>query len=200
MFVIGLTGGIGSGKSTVEAEFRRLDIDVIEADTLAREVVAPGEPGLQALVTQLGQDILLADGTLNRRLIRELIFHDPGLRQFVEAVIHPYVQVLIRERLELTTSVYAIVSVPLLLEHNLTAMVNRILVVDTSVELQIARTVARDHVSENDVHAIIATQISREERLARADDIIKNEGTLEALKESVQKQHLYYLSLCNQMV
>lgn len=194
-FVIGLTGGIGSGKSTVLEMFARLGVHTVETDALAHLAVQVGSPALAQLVKNLGKSILTKDGELNRRLLRNMIFDNAVLRQNVEAIIHPFVLQLLNHEIENAKSDYLLVSIPLLFEKNLHSLCNRVLVVDTTPELQIARTTARDKVSSQDVIKIMHTQLSRAEKLARADDILKNDGNLATLEKAVQQLHLFYLSL-----
>lgn len=176
--IIGLTGGIGSGKSTVARAFGELGIGWVDADDVAREVVAVGEPALAAIAEHFGTDVLNSDGTLNRSALRTIIFEDPAQRQWLESVTHPKV----RERLLLhldrlqAQSPYVLLVSPLLFESGQDKLVNRTLVIDVPESLQLARTLARDGVSESQVRAILAAQLPREERLAKGNDVIDNSG------------------------
>ncbi|ASK19096.1 MULTISPECIES: dephospho-CoA kinase [unclassified Halomonas] len=176
--IIGLTGGIGSGKSTVARAFEELGIGWVDADDVAREVVAVGEPALAAIAEHFGSDVLNLDGTLNRSALRSIIFEDPAQRQWLESVTHPR----IRERLLLhldrlqAQSPYVLLVSPLLFESGQDKLVNRTLVIDVPESLQLARTLARDGVSESQVRAILAAQLPREERLAKGNDVIDNSG------------------------
>ncbi|PAU72571.1 dephospho-CoA kinase [Vreelandella alkaliphila] len=176
--VIGLTGGIGSGKSTVARAFGEQGIGWVDADDVAREVVAVGEPALAAIAEHFGTDVLNSDGTLNRSALRTIIFEDPAQRQWLESVTHPQV----RERLLLhldrlqAQSPYVLLVSPLLFESGQDKLVNRTLVIDVPESLQLARTLARDGVSESQVRAILAAQLPREERLAKGNDVIDNSG------------------------
>lgn len=176
--IIGLTGGIGSGKSTVARAFGELGIGWVDADDVAREVVAVGEPALAAIAEHFGTDVLNSDGTLNRSALRTIIFEDPAQRQWLESVTHPQV----RERLLLhldrlqAQSPYVLLVSPLLFESGQDKLVNRTLVIDVPESLQLARTLARDGVSESQVRAILAAQLPREERLAKGNDVIDNSG------------------------
>ncbi|AYF35029.1 dephospho-CoA kinase [Vreelandella alkaliphila] len=176
--VIGLTGGIGSGKSTVARAFGEQGIGWVDADDVAREVVAVGEPALAAIAEHFGTDVLNSDGTLNRSALRTIIFEDPAQRQWLESVTHPQV----RERLLLhldrlqAQSPYVLLVSPLLFESGQDKLVNRTLVIDVPESLQLARTLARDGVSESQVRAILAAQLPREERLAKSNDVIDNSG------------------------
>ncbi|WP_433925097.1 dephospho-CoA kinase [Vreelandella sp. 21] len=176
--IIGLTGGIGSGKSTVARAFGELGIGWVDADDVAREVVAVGEPALAAIAEHFGTDVLNSDGTLNRSALRTIIFEDPVQRQWLESVTHPKV----RERLLLhldrlqAQSPYVLLVSPLLFESGQDKLVNRTLVIDVPESLQLSRTLARDGVSESQVRAILAAQLPREERLAKGNDVIDNSG------------------------
>ncbi|MCD6440078.1 MAG: dephospho-CoA kinase [Halomonas sp.] len=176
--IIGLTGGIGSGKSTVARAFGELGIGWVDADDVAREVVAVGEPALAAIAEHFGTDVLNSDGTLNRSALRTIIFEDPAQRQWLESVTHPKV----RERLLLhldrlqAQSPYVLLVSPLLFESGQDKLVNRTLVIDVPESLQLSRTLARDGVSESQVRAILAAQLPREERLAKGNDVIDNSG------------------------
>ncbi|MCD6003410.1 dephospho-CoA kinase [Vreelandella alkaliphila] len=176
--IIGLTGGIGSGKSTVARAFGELGIGWVDADDVAREVVAVGEPTLAAIAEHFGTDVLNSDGTLNRSALRTIIFEDPAQRQWLESVTHPKV----RERLLLhldrlqAQSPYVLLVSPLLFESGQDKLVNRTLVIDVPESLQLSRTLARDGVSESQVRAILAAQLPREERLAKGNDVIDNSG------------------------
>lgn len=176
--IIGLTGGIGSGKSTVARAFEELGIGWIDADDVAREVVAVGEPALAAIAEHFGTDVLNSDGTLNRPALRTIIFEDPAQRQWLESVTHPKV----RERLLLhldrlqAQSPYVLLVSPLLFESGQDKLVNRTLVIDVPESLQLARTLSQDGVSESQVRAILAAQLPRAERLAKGNDVIDNSG------------------------
>ncbi len=195
MLVIGLTGGIGCGKSAVTDLFSSLGVPVIDADIAAREVVAKGEPALDSLCQLFGSAILNTDGSLNRRQLRDIIFSDPEARQQVETVLHPRIRESMDARLAQLTTPYAITSIPLLLENGLERTVNRVLVVDCSPEEQIRRVRERDRVDTDGVEKIIASQISREKRLAAADDVIVNSGSLEELKTVVDRLDAKYIQL-----
>ncbi|OXS14835.1 dephospho-CoA kinase [Zobellella denitrificans] len=195
-YVVGLTGGIGSGKSTVASLFAELGVEVIDADIIAREVVAPGEPALAAIATHFGQEVLDSQGRLDRRVLRERVFSHPGQKDWLNALLHP----LIRERMIAACAAarppYCLLVVPLLVENGLTTLCQRVLVVDVSPEQQLARTVKRDHSSEQQIRAIMAAQASREQRLAAADDVIDNNGPDPArLKAAVAAMHQKYLAL-----
>lgn len=197
--IIGLTGGIGSGKSTVARAFGELEVGWVDADDIAREVVMPGEPALAAIAQRFGQQILDADGGLNRAALRQIVFSDPEQRRWLESETHPR----IRERLQLRlkelalNSPYVLLVSPLLFESGQDALAQRTLVVDVPEELQLSRTLARDGVSEAQVRAILAAQLSRQERLSRAHDVIDNSGSLEHLQHQVVTLHRRYSTIAH---
>ncbi|WP_249976631.1 dephospho-CoA kinase [Vreelandella olivaria] len=174
--IIGLTGGIGSGKSTVARAFGSLGIGWVDADDIAREVVAPGEPALSAIADRYGAGVLHGDGTLNRAALRTIVFEDPTERQWLESVTHPKVRERLLARLEelKAHSPYVLLVSPLLFESGQYKLVNRTLVIDVPVDIQLQRTLERDGVSETQVRSILAAQLPREDRLAKGDDVIDN--------------------------
>ncbi|NLC20379.1 MAG: dephospho-CoA kinase [Halomonadaceae bacterium] len=175
--IIGVTGGIASGKSTVALAFAALGIPWVDADDVAREVVEPGEPALAEIAARFGEPVLHSDGRLNRRALREIVFAEPTERRWLEGVTHPRIrQRLIAhlERMQAEGAPYVLLVSPLLFESGQSQLVDRCLVIDVPESLQIARTASRDEVGEVQARAIIAAQMSRSERLARADDIIDN--------------------------
>lgn len=192
---IGITGGIGSGKSEVTQRFERLGINVIDTDVVAREVVTVDTPALKAIAEHFGGSILLDTGELNRAKLRDVIFKYPSEKKWLEALLHPIIRTAIVEQLQAAHSPYVILSSPLLLETDQHKLVDRILVVDAPPELQIARATARDNNTEEQIKNIINTQLQRDERLAKADDIIVNHNSLIDLQNQVEKQHDFYLSL-----
>ncbi len=193
--VIGLTGGIASGKTAVSRCFEQLGVPVIDADVVAREVVSPGEPALDAIVKTFGSDVLDSAGRLDRTRVRDLVFGDPERRRALEQLLHPEIRRRMREKLEQLDHDYAVLVIPLLLEAGQTDLVDRVLVVDTPEALQIARAVERDGSTENKIRDIIAAQISRKERLSRADDVIENRGSMEDLLERVGKLDQFYRTI-----
>ena len=195
MFVVGLTGGIGSGKSTVAEMFTALEIDLVDADVAAREVVAPGTPALAEIVEHFGPDILMADGSLDRRELRRVIFHQEQEKHWLETLLHPLIRRWLTQQISDRRSTYCLLISPLLLETGQAEMVDRILVVDVSVETQISRTLARDGGEERTVHAIIAAQIGRSQRLEHGDDIIDNELPVRSLRQRVENLHQQYLTM-----
>ncbi len=194
---VGLTGGIGSGKSTVQTIFVRLEVPVVDADQIAREVVAPGQPALRELVELLGPEILTGTGNLNRSRVRELVFGNTELRRRVEAILHPRIRKTMEDWVQNLETSYCVLSIPLLLETGQTDLVDRILVVDVPRELQIKRASARDHATPEEVARIIDAQLPREERLARADDILRNDTDLRSLENQIRRLHDLYLKLSN---
>lgn len=195
MFILGLTGGIGSGKSAVAACFQKLGVKVVDADIAARRVVEPGMPALQSIAEHFGQKVLQADGTLDRAALRSIIFNDEKQRLWLEQLLHPAIGDWLVAELASASSPYAILESPLLLETTQRKSVKRVLVVDVPEELQISRSTARDDNSREQIEAIIAAQLPRKERLSRADDIIDNSGLLADLAEPVNVLHQKYLKL-----
>jgi dephospho-CoA kinase len=197
MFVVGLTGGIGSGKTAVSDRFKAKGITVVDADVVAREVVEPGTAALASIAGHFGQDILRADGTLDRAALRTKVFQDDSERQWLERLLHPLIGESIFNQLAAATSPYAIFVSPLLIETSQRQLAQRILVVDVPVETQIARTMQRDNNDEAQVRAIVAAQATREQRLAHADDVIVNDQGLAHLDSEVERLHQQYLQMAN---
>ncbi len=195
MFVVGLTGGIGSGKTAVSDRFAELGIAIIDADIAARVVVEPGRPALAEIAEHFGSATLAANGELDRARLRELVFQNAAQRKWLETLLHPLIGTEILAQIQAATSPYAMLVSPLLIETAQRQLAQRVLVVDVPVQTQIARTMARDHNSAAQVQAIIASQASREQRLANADDVISNEQGLEHLNQQVQALHQKYLVL-----
>lgn len=195
MFVIGLTGGIGSGKTTIASTFKSLGIDVINADQLAREVVNPGTEALAAIAERYGSSILQDDDSLDRKKLREIVFSDPEERSWLENLTHPLIASLMREQLDSAKSPYAILESPLLLETTQKDLVDRVLVIDVDRATQLARTQKRDGSSQQTIEAIIASQIPREKRLAAADDVIDNMKNMNEAADEVNRLHADYLEL-----
>lgn len=196
-FVIGLTGGIASGKTTVANLFKQqFKIDIVDADIVAREVVEPGTPGLNAIVEHFGADIAHDDQTLDRAKLREKIFSNPEEKAWLNGLLHPMIREKMIEDLEQVTSDYALLVVPLLVENKLDSLCDRVLVVDVDPQTQISRTVKRDNVSEEQANAILASQASREQRLALADDVVKNNPDDPDLLLQITDLHEKYLAMC----
>ena len=195
MLRIGLTGGIASGKSTVERLFAAHGVPIIDSDVIAREVVASGTPGLAQVRARFGDEVLLADGSLDRRALRRLVFADPAARRDLEAIVHPLIRSGMAERSAAVGGPYQITVIPLLVEGGRRATLDRVLVVDCPEALQIERVMQRDQVTEAEARAILAAQVSRSERLAAADDVIVNDGDAAALQAQVDALHAKYLHL-----
>lgn len=194
--VIGLTGGIGSGKSTVTHYFQELGIEVIDADIIAREVVAIDSPALKAIAEHFGDDYIQADGQLNRGLLRSKIFANELDKLWLNKLLHPLIRSRLISKIAAAKSSYCILVAPLLIENNLLHLVNRVLVIDVSEETQLERTMHRDSSSLKEVKAILASQTSRSERLAVADDIINNDkASLSEIKAMVLSLDKKYLAL-----
>jgi dephospho-CoA kinase len=194
-FIVGLTGGIGSGKSAAADYFRSLGITVVDADVCARIVVEPNKPALKTIAEHFGQEIIQTDGTLDRAALRQKIFADDAERKWLEALLHPLIFEEIWTQLQFATSPYAILESPLLVEAGQQAICQRTLVIDAPEALQLARATARDNNSAAQVKAIMAAQASREQRLAKADDVIVNDRDLAHLHTQVETLHQQYLSL-----
>jgi dephospho-CoA kinase len=195
-FVVGLTGGIGSGKTTVAALFAQLGVTIIDTDQLARDLTAPTEPAYVKIIEHFGNHILLPNNQLDRKALRKIIFADSQQRLWLEKLLHPLIREETRRLVKLATSTYCIAVIPLLLEGAPNPLINRILVVDATEDIQIKRTGVRDNHTETEVKNIMQSQITRSKRLAAADDIIINDGKLADLKPQVVRLHNFYLSLC----
>lgn len=194
--IIGLTGGIASGKTTIANLFQEhFSIDIVDADIIARQVVDIGTPGLSAVIEHFGENILQDDGHLNRGALRERIFADPIEKQWLNATLHPLINQKMTEQLKQVKSPYGLLVVPLLIENQLQSMVDRVLVVDVDEQTQISRTMARDKVNEQQARAILAAQATRAERLATADDVIKNEAKNQQLLPQITELHQKYLAM-----
>lgn len=193
--VVGLTGSIGSGKSTVAHLFSNCGVPVIDADILAKEITMPNTPAYQAIIDRFGDNVLNADGTLDRGGLREIIFHQPEERRWLEALLHPVILMRMQEEIVKLDTPYCIVVIPLLLETESAAFVQRVLVVDIPEETQIERAAVRDKNTQSHIKKIINTQLPRDQRLSRADDIIDNAGTPEDLVQQVETLHQQYLKM-----
>ncbi|QFU21021.1 dephospho-CoA kinase [Shewanella eurypsychrophilus] len=196
-FVVGLTGGIGSGKTTVANLFAEQGIDLVDADIVAREVVEIGSEGLNKLSEHFGTRILKLDSSLNRSALREIIFNNPTHRDWVNKLLHPLIRIEMLKQLDSAVSAYTILIAPLLFENDLDRLVNRTLMVDISTQEQVKRTSTRDSVSQEQVHRIIESQAPRAKKLQRADDVIDNHGEISALKSKVIALHNNYIKLSN---
>ena len=193
--IIGVTGGIGSGKTAVTDYFAHQGITVVDADLAARVVVKPGRPALAAIAERHGSDILADDGSLDRRKLRDIIFKDDREKVWLEQLLHPQIRDQILRELKESSSAYTVLVSPLLVETDQHLMVDRILVVDVPVEIQIKRTMSRDGMTEEQTLAIINKQASREQRQKKADDLIDNSGSLEQLHQQLASLHQNYLQL-----
>ena len=191
--VVGITGGIGSGKSAVTQRFEKHDITVVDADLAARVIVEPGRPALTAIAQHYGADILQPDGCLDRAALRARVFADAEERAWLEQLTHPLIGEEIMNRIEASRSAYTILSSPLLLETSQKELVNCVVVVDVPEDLQLQRTMQRDGNDEAQVKRIMAAQISRAERLAQADIVIDNSRSLSDLDGLVEELHKEFL-------
>jgi dephospho-CoA kinase len=197
-YVVAVTGGVASGKSEVTRRFERFGIHVADADVLARQLVEPQQPALAEIVARFGEGVLGTDGRLDRRALRARIFDDAGARGALEAILHPRIRDALHDETRNAEGAYAIVAIPLLAEaggRNAYPWIDRVLVVDVPPELQVARLVRRDGIDPELAQRMLAAQASGEARLAIADDVIRNDGALEALEERVGTLHQRYLGL-----
>jgi dephospho-CoA kinase len=195
MFKVGLTGGIASGKTRVAEFFAARGVPVIDSDQIAREIVAPGAPALAAIRERFGEGVMAADGNLDRRVLRAIVFADPAARRDLEAITHPAIRARMAELNAQARGPYVINAIPLLTEGGGRRDLDRVLVVDCPEDLQIARVMTRDQVDEAGARAVLAAQASRAARLAIADDVIVNDGDLGALEARVASLHERYLGL-----
>lgn len=194
-WVLGLTGGIASGKSAAAQRFAELGVHVVDADQASRWVVEPGRPALAALVQRYGVALLQADGGLDRGALRKVIFEDAQERRWVEALLHPLIAEEIARSLASATSPYAVFVSPLMVESGQYRTTQRLLVVDAPEAVRVARTLLRDHTTPEQVQAILKAQASREQRLALADDVLVNDRDLAWLHSEVERLHAFYLTL-----
>lgn len=195
MFILGLTGGIGSGKSAASDYFMQQGIVVVDSDVVAREVVLPGQPAWQAIRQRYGDVALLADETLDRDWLRQKIFAEPEERQWLESQTHPRIRAATIQQLQQAQSAYVVLASPLLFESKQSAFVQRSLVIDVPEDIQLQRACARDVNNEEQIRRIMAAQLSRAERLKLADDTVDNSGSLEQLYASLAPLHQRYLEL-----
>ncbi|WP_431223744.1 dephospho-CoA kinase [Serratia sp. L9] len=194
-YIVALTGGIGSGKSTVADAFARLGVSIVDADVIARQIVEPGTPALAAIAAHFGNEMLLADGSLNRPALRQRIFSTPEEKRWLNQLMHPLIHQETQRQLAKARSPYALWVVPLLVENNLQDRADRVLVVDVDSATQLARTMARDGISHQQALNILSAQATREQRLAIADDVIDNNGTAQGITPYVAALHRRYLEL-----
>ena len=188
-FVVGLTGGIGSGKSAATDLFKTHGIDVVDADEVARDVVLPGTTGLQSIVERFGDSVLLSDGTLDRAQLRKLVFTDSTAKDWLNSLLHPLIRERMQQLIVESSSAYCILSVPLLVENKLTTMCNKVVVVDCSESTQLTRAVNRDSSDVETIKNIMDAQATREERLSAADYVLDNNTSLLSLKQQVADLH-----------
>ena len=193
--IIGLTGGIGSGKSAAANFFQNEGINVIDADNLAREVIAQNTPGFKSVVDYFGSNIIDVDGSINRSKLRQEVFDNEQKKKVLESITHPLVRNLMEERIETSKSPYSIIMVPLIFETKSMSAYNRILVIDCDTELQLERATLRDNNSREQIQKILDSQCSREERLSIANDVIPNNDSLDDLKTRSLSMHKFYLGL-----
>lgn len=195
MFTVGLTGGIGSGKSTVANLFAELGVPVIDTDVVARQLTEPGGAALEAIRAAFGEDVILADGMLDRAALRRRVFADAAARRQLEAILHPRIRQMVEQSLSTLDAPYALIVIPLLVETGgYRDVLRRVLVVDCPEALQVARVMARSGLARDEVDAILAAQAGRAERLAAADDVIVNDASAAALRAEVTALHQRYLA------
>lgn len=192
-FIVGLTGGIGSGKSTVSDLFASKGIDIVDADIVAREVVAPNSEGLKAVAARFGEQVCLNNGQLDRQKLREIVFNNTHAKDDLNAILHPLIRQQMLQQLCDSSSQYCILVAPLLFENNLQGLTDQTLAVDVSVETQLNRTVQRDGGNLDTIKGIIAAQISRDDRTRLADDIIDNNRDVSELTQQVNDLHKKYM-------
>ena len=194
-WILGLTGGIGSGKSAAAQHFIDLGVHLVDADHAARWVVEPGRPALAQIAERFGEQVLQADGSLDRAALRQLVFQDEAQRRWLESLLHPLIFQEINQYLARAKSPYAILVSPLLIESGQHKMTQRVLVVDTPEHLQLERSMLRDGASEEQIRAILTAQSGRDERLRYADDVLINDRDLAWLQQEVERLHHFYLTL-----
>ena len=198
MYIVGLTGGIGSGKTTVSQFFLNNNIEVINTDTLAREVVQPGTLALAKIEEKFGAEMLTENKTLNRPRMRNIVFKDDNQKAWLENLLHPLIRDAISRSIAHAKSDYVVLESPLLLETDQHKLVDRILVVDVSSKTQLERTLSRDGGSEDTIKSIIDSQLTRSERLNLADDIVDNERDIQSVRSELESIHKNYLVLARQ--
>jgi len=195
MLIIGLTGGIGSGKSTAAEIFAELGVPVIDTDIIAHELTRPGQPAVEEIAARLGRDVLSVNGDLDRDRLRRLVFQDPQKRLQLEQILHPRILDEVDRRIHQLNAPYCIVVIPLLFEKNLQARVDRTLVIDCPESLQRERVLQRPEMDPTQVDAILQSQLSREARRERADDIVTNTTDLDTLRQQIMGLHARYSAL-----
>lgn len=198
MFVVGVTGGIGSGKTVATDRFAALGITIVDADVASRTVVEPGSSALQKISEHFGSQILQRDGSLDRAALRHIIFSDVAEKSWLEQLLHPLIAIEIQNQLHSATSPYVIFVSPLLIESKQNGFCDRVLVIDAPEEVQLQRTMQRDNNNAEQVQRIIASQASREFRRQHADDVIENTGSIDYLTQQVAALHARYLQLAQE--
>lgn len=197
-FVVGISGGIGSGKTTVTDLFAKLGVEVIDADVIAREVVEPGTPALAAIVAKFGESVLDQAGSLDRAKLRTLVFEDGEVKNWLNQLLHPAIRQQMLLQTQQAQTSYCLLSVPLLVENKLYEMVDRVVIVDVDEQTQFQRTLVRDKTNEQQIRAIMRAQATRQQRLAVADDVIDNNGKVDNLTVQVDALHKKYMQLAAQ--
>ena len=197
MFVVGLTGGIGSGKTVASDRFEELGVKVVDADIASRVVVEIGKPALSSIEDEFGSDVISDDGSLNRAKLREIIFKDDEAKSWLESLLHPLIGQHILDEIASATSKYVILVSPLLFETTQFQMCNRTLLIDVPKDIQILRTAKRDKVPESQVEKIIASQMDRDQKIGKADDVIVNDGEIGDLISKIDKIHQRYIELAD---
>ena len=197
MFVVGLTGGIGSGKTVASDRFEELGVKVVDADIASRVVVEIGKPALSSIEGQFGSDVISDDGSLNRAKLREIIFKDDEAKSWLESLLHPLIGQHILDEIASATSRYVILVSPLLFETTQFQMCNRTLLIDVPKDIQVLRTAKRDKVPESQVEKIIASQMDRDQKISKADDVIVNDGEIGDLISKIDKIHQRYIELAD---
>lgn len=193
MYCVGLTGNIASGKSTVATYFARLGVDVISADEIAKELTTSKQPAFHEIISHFGESILMPSGELNRRYLRQLIFNDAPKRRWLEKLLHPLIRNRIKDKISHVKTPYCLIEIPLLTDRSHYPYLNRILVVEAEPDQLIARFMARDNATKEEMLAILATQADSGELHALADDILINSGSLTALQDNTMALHVNYL-------
>ncbi len=195
MLKIGLTGGIGSGKTTASHHFEQLGVPIIDTDLIARELVAPGQPCLRKIEAEFGSELIQADGTLDRLGLRALVFQSDEPRKRLEAILHPAIRQVVQQRIQALDGPYCIIVIPLLLERGWEPIVDRVCVVDVPPELQIQRASFRDAADRQNIAAIMRSQVDRATRLKAADDVIDNSNSIDNIASQIAALHKKYLAL-----
>ena len=194
-YVVGISGGIGSGKTTVTDLFAKYGVEVIDADVIARDVVEPGTSALKAIVAKFGQSVLDESGYLDRAKLRTMVFNDAEIKNWLNQLLHPAIRQQMLLQTQQAKSAYCLLSVPLLVENKLYEQVDRVVIVDVDEQTQLQRTLLRDKTNEQQIRAIMGAQATRQQRLAVADDVIDNNGKAEDLAKQVDALHKKYLVL-----